>query len=507
MKALQKVQPYLPFLFALLGGGLMPYAFAPYYYGFCSVLSITLFLAAIINTRFAKALFIGWLYGLTMFGIGTSWVYFSIHDFGNAPPLLAAWITALFVMSLALFPATLSALLALGFKKNNATRYLLVFPALWVVFEILRGWLLTGFPWLYVGYTQSTTHLRAFAEIGSIFAVSWATVFVASVLFMLLHHYYQSGEGRRQKPYGLWVAMLAIWGVAFGVNQISWVTPTDKKLHVALVQGNIAQLMRWDERAISSIVQTYRTLTQSALHSSLIIWPEGAIPVALPESLPLFQAMETLLNTHNTGLIAGVPTQSPERGYYYNSLVGVGNVKGLYHKQYLVPFGEYVPFEKTLRGMIDFFNLPMSSMISGPTQQNLFLTPHYKIAPAICYEIAYPFYVQRIAKNADFILTVSNDAWFGSSIGPWQHLEIAQWRARETGKYVIRATNTGITAVIDPEGMINAIAPQFEPYVLHAYVAQMLGQTPWSRYGPWPLFSALAGVLLLACVLRLFEKR
>jgi apolipoprotein N-acyltransferase len=501
----KKIKPFLPYLIAILAGAIMPYAFAPYYMGTVSILSCALFLVALVKQRPARAFLIGGVYGLAMFGFGTNWVYVSIHNYGNAPPVLAAVITALFVMILALYPAILGALLNKFFPKDTATRNLLAFPTLWVILEILRGWVLTGFPWLYLGYTQSGTHLRAFAPIASVWAVSWSVVFVAAVLFMFLNYYYQA-ENKPKKRYGLVLAMVAIWALAFGLDKIIWTVQTDKKLDVALVQGNIAQLMRWDPQAITNIVATYETLTQDALNSDLIVWPEAAIPVPLPESLSLFKTMDTLTKAHHTALIAGVPTELADKTHYYNSLVAVGMASGIYHKEYLVPFGEYVPLEKYLRGLIGFFNLPMSSIVPGPSDQNLLIAQGYKIAPAICYEIAYPFFVQKMAQNADFILTVSNDAWFGTSIGPAQHLEIAEWRAWETGKYVIRATNTGFTAVINAEGTIAAIAPQFEPQVLHAEVFQTVGQTPWVRYGMWPLLGTLAFLLILAFFLRSREK-
>lgn len=499
----KKFKPYWPYFWGFIGGAIMPFAFSPYDIGVASIASCILLLWSLKNQKPRQAFLIGGAFGLGMFGVGTHWVYVSIHQYGNAAPWLASLITGLFILALALYPAFMSALLNRYFIRNNITRTLLAFPALWVAFEIFRGWFLTGFPWLFVGYSQSATHLRSFGALGSVWAISWVTVLIASILFSIITYYYEHQQNKKYRN-GLILGFIAVWGIAFGLNKITWVTPTTNQLQVALIQGNVPQLMRWDPKAVTRILETYQLLTPSALNNQLIIWPEGAIPLPLPHSAQFFKQMDVVTNMYHAGLIAGVPTELNNGQQYYNSLIGVGSASGVYHKSHLVPFGEYVPLESMLRGLIDFFNLPMSSFISGESNQKPLNIQNYMIAPAICYEIAYPIFVRNMSEHADFIVTVSNDAWFGSSIGPWQHLQIAQFRALETGKYVLRATNTGLTAIINPQGKIQNIAPQFEQAVLTGTITQMAGQTPWSRFGVWPLLAALAGVLGLAC---LFKKR
>ncbi|MGD9591330.1 MAG: apolipoprotein N-acyltransferase, partial [Candidatus Berkiella sp.] len=280
---------------------------------------------------------------------------------------------------------------------------------------------------------------------------------------------------------------------------------TAQILHVSLLQGNIPQLMRWDPAQVANNVQTYRNLTNQVLTTSgLIIWPEGAIPIPLPLSEKFFIQMAALASQNQTAIISGVPSQLPDQMHYYNSLIAVGlagindngcanyNTPGcIYEKTHLVPFGEYVPFESVLRGVIAFLNLPMSSFVEGPSGQSPLVAQGFRFAPALCYEIAYPFYVQSMSSNADFILTVSNDTWFGDTIGPLQHLQIAQFRALETGKYVIRGTNSGYTAIISPNGKLQAIAKPYETTILTGDVYVMSGNTFWVRFGYWPLLVAL----------------
>lgn len=488
---LKKIQPYYPFLLALGGGAIMPYAFAPFHIGVASILSCILFLKSLDKQQPRKAFLIGWCYGIAMFGLGVSWVYVSIHLYGEAPPLLAGFITGLFIILLGLFPASLAGLLNHYFKRD-LIRCLLAFPALWVLFEILRGWILSGFPWLYVGYSQMSNHLRAFAPLGSVWAVSWVTVLLASIIYAILEYYYRHTQNKKLRN-GLFLGLFTIWISAFGLQQIVWTAPSERKLDVGLVQGNIPQLMRWDPEQLTHILHTYQALTQEAMKNNVIVWPEGAIPVPVSQAQSLLVEWDQFTKAQDIALFSGIPTLL-ENQRYYNSLIGIGAASGVYHKRHLVPFGEYVPLEQLLRGLIGFFNLPMSDFVPGASQQAPLIAHGLRFAPAICYEIAYPMLVQSISKSADFILTISNDTWFGKSIGPAQHLQIAQFRALEMGKYVVRATNSGFTAIIDPSGQIQSMAPQFEPYVLSDSIWVMEGQTAWSRYGIWPLL----GLLVLA---------
>jgi len=506
LEVYKKIKPFLPAFFAILAGISMTYSFAPYYIGGAAILSAGVFLACLKKQTAGKGFLIGWLYGLGMFGSGANWIYVSIHDYGNATPVLAFIITLLFVIALALCPALLGLILCRYFPEQNVVRNLLVFPALWVAFEIIRGWFLTGFPWLYVGYAEMGNHLRSFAPIGGVWLVSWVSVLFASTLYTIINYFYDHQNNPLLRN-SLLIGALSIWGIAFGLSQIKWVTPTDKKLDVALIQGNVAQLMRWDPAHLQAIIRTYESLTATAMNSNIIIWPEAAIPLAIPLSTPLFDRLGNVMSEHNIALIAGVPTELSDGAHYYNSLIGIGNAQGDYHKTHLVPFGEYVPFESALRGLIGFFDLPMSSMVSGPLQQNALIAQGYRFAPAICYEIAYPIFVQTMSKEAEFILTVSNDAWFGKSIGPAQHLQIAQFRALENGKYVLRATNTGFTAIIGPQGELNAVSPQFQSNILTGTITVMAGQTPWSTWGPWPVFIGLVIALGAAFGLRLRRKK
>lgn len=498
----KKILPYWPFALALCAGALFPFGLAPYNMSIATIVSVMLLLIPLGKAHWKRAAWIGLWYGIGLFGVGASWIYASIHDYGYAAPWLAFTITGLFILILSLFPAAQLSSLVKLFPENSTSRCLIAFPTWWVLWEIIRGWFLTGFPWLYVGYSQIDNHLAsAFAPIGGVFLVSFFTVLLSCTLYSLIDYYYIQ-KNKPQLLRSLYLLFVCIWVLAYGIQKFPMVYPTGNTISVALVQGNIPQLLRWDPQAVTNIIRSYRDTTLALPKVDLVVWPESAIPLPLPLSASIFADMNTLLAARQMGLIAGVPSEVRNGMQYYNSLVGVGTASGIYHKHHLVPFGEYVPLEKLLRGLIGFFDLPMSAFIGASAHQSPLMLGPYRFAPAICYEIAYPFYVQSMSQNADVILTVSNDTWFGETIGPAQHMQIAQFRALENGKPLIRATNTGITALVDYKGEITDTMPQFEAQVLTGTIALTQGQTCWTRFGMWPLFLFLAALLGIAALKR-----
>jgi apolipoprotein N-acyltransferase len=256
------------------------------------------------------------------------------------------------------------------------------------------------------------------------------------------------------------------------------------------MQGNIEQSMKWDPEQLNAQLALYRDMTFSAKPTDLIIWPETAIPVLKDRALGYLGMLNTFANGRNAALITGVPIrQSNERGEqrYYNGISVVGQGSGDYLKQKLVPFGEYVPLQDLLRGLIAFFDLPMSDFARGSAEQSLLQAKGHAIATFICYEVVYPEFASSLAAQSDLLLTISNDTWFGRSIGPLQHLQMAQMRALEAGRWMIRATNNGVTALIAPNGQISEQLPQFEQAVLYGQVQPMQGLTPYLYWRGWPM--------------------
>jgi apolipoprotein N-acyltransferase len=261
-------------------------------------------------------------------------------------------------------------------------------------------------------------------------------------------------------------------------------------LSVTAIQGNIEQNLKWDPAQIEAQLLLYQSLTLNAAPSDLVIWPETAVPVLKEQAQGYLNSMDRLMQQRDSALITGLPLRqldSYDQLRYYNAITTLGDSQGEYLKQKLVPFGEYVPLQDLLRGVIAFFDLPMSDFARGPSQQAPLNAKGYKIAPYICYEVVYPEFAAELAAQSDILLTISNDTWFGTSIGPMQHLQMAQMRALEAGRWMIRATNNGVSALIDPHGVINATVPQFQQAVLRGSVVPMQGLTPYLRWQSWPL--------------------
>ena len=487
--------PLIAAVVVTLAGALSTLSFSPFEFWPAALLSIYLFIYVLQKKQLQRGFWLGWLYGLGMFGTGSSWVYVSIHIHGNAPVLLALLLTTIWTILLALLPA-LFAFCYLYFLAAHRGAILFGFPALWVLFEWLRSWLLTGFPWLYLGYSSIDTWLAGWAPIGGVYLLSLALSFSAAGIFLTCHH----PNNRIKLITILMVASLWLGGLAFKKIECTS-SDSSRIIKIGIVQANIAQQLKWNPNYYATTLGIYQNMTMRLLDSDIIIWPEAAIPNYYQNAQKFLLPVSEKLKKNNITLITGIPFLSTDNGNLkvHNSIAAMGNGEGIYHKQQLVPFGEYVPMESFLRGLIEFFDLPMSSFSPGEPNQDLLLAGKYQFAPFICYEIVYPDLVRNFARDADFLITVSNDSWFGASIGPLQHLQMARMRALENGKYLIRSTNNGISAIVDQKGKIKSQSKQFVAQSLEGDLQIVRGQTPFSLIGSLPVL--LFCIALLACII------
>lgn len=480
-------------LLALVAGALTTLSLAPFDIWPLALLSIGALYLGLRELTPKQAAGRGWCYGFGLFASGVSWVYVSIHDFGAAPPPLAGTLTLGFVAGLALFSALLGWAWA-RWIRQAATPLLnaLLFAALWLAVDALRGWVLTGFPWLYAGYSQLNGPLAALAPVGGVWLLTFAVALSATLLVEL-----PALLRQKTQLVGTLALLLVIWGSALGLGKHAWTTAKGEPLSVAAMQGNVAQSMKWDPKKLEMQLLLYRDMTLRSNPVDLIVWPETAVPILKDQAEGYLTMMSRFAQDRQSALITGVPIRQPNAEgemRYYNGLTSVGDAQGTYLKQKLVPFGEYVPLQDMLRGLIAFFDLPMSDFARGTPEQSLLQAKGYRIAPFICYEVVYPEFAASLAAQSDILLTVSNDAWFGHSIGPLQHLQMAQMRALEAGRWMIRATNNGVTVLIDPQGRIAERIPAFEEAVLYGEVTPMQGLTPYLEWRSWPL---IIGCLLL----------
>ncbi len=481
-----------PAIVLLAGAGLV-LSFAPFaFYPLAIIFPAILFYFWSEATP-ARSAWLGFVFGLGLFGAGASWVYISIHEFGFMPAPLAAFLVFLFVACLSLFPAAAGWLQA-RVMKPGAYRLLFAVPVFWVLMEWLRGWLMTGFPWLNLGYSQSNSLLMNLAPLIGVYGMSLFVAILAALTAMLIRS-------------GGWQRLLATGCLFAGIFIVSWISggmqyvaPVGEKVDIALLQGNVPLSEKWKPGASHKVIAHYVALSRKVVDgSAIIVWPEGAVPDSWQHvsdwiGLSLPRRQDGSAPDYLIGAIDSHPA-----GNYYNAAITVldSNKKpvanGVYRKQHLVPFGEFLPLKPLLDWLIDYLKIPMSDFTRWQGAQPDLVLGGWPVAVSICYEDAFGEELAAPAADAAFLINISEDAWFGDSLAPHQRLQMAQIRARETGRYFVRAANTGFTAVINEKGEITSSLPQFTSGVLVSEVIPMKGQTPYVRYGN----SLFLGLLLL----------
>jgi len=467
------------FLALFVSGALLPLSLAPFYFWPIAIVSMAVLFRNLQEQTPKQALAKSLVFGFGMFFAGASWVYVSIHEHGFIPAPMALIATTLFCLFMAVLfalPFILSALI-----PQNPASWLIGLPSIWVLSEWFRSWAFTGFPWLYSGYAHTETWLSGWAPIGGVMWLSFLTALAAALLSQL-------SQGRRNQRSAKMALISVIAAVVSGyfLQQVSWTSPTGKNLSVVLIQPNTDQNKKWTYSEREGILQQLQNQTQPHWGADIIIWPEAAIPTTPKNVWKFLDRLDRQAKVNQTALITGIPTYDASRRLFFNSVIALGANRGQYNKTRLVPFGEYVPFAAQLRGLIKFFNLPMSFFSLGDADQPLLNIAGEKVATAICYEIVYPNLVASMAREATMLLTVSNDAWFGHSIAPRQHMQMARMRALENAKPMMRGTSNGVTALVDHRGEITATIEQFNAGELSGYIAPRSGQTLFSQTGSWP---------------------
>lgn len=482
-----------PCLISLFLGATLVLAFAPInWYPFAFIAPAILY-ALLQRKSSQEAALIGWWFGVGQFGAGVSWIYVSIHVYGFTPIPIAVVFTGLFISVLAIFPLIQCYLLVRFFPKNSNSKLFLVYPLSWVLIEWIRSWIFTGFPWLLIAYSQvNDPLLKGFVPILGEFGVGALTIFISASLFYIVSNYKKCSKIMMSI---LSILLIAISGqVLFHIN---WTKPLGKPISVALIQGDISQSIKWDPNKVRSIVKTYYDLTIQHWHEKIIVWPEAAVPLPLNDAEKFLTPMDALAKQHHVSIITGIPVQVNDSFKYYNAMIGLGDGSGHYYKQHLVPFGEYVPMANLLRGFMRFFNLPMSDMIPGSTSQSDLKADNIVVDPFICYEIAYAQDLFRQASQSAVLLTISDDAWFGDSLAPAQHLQIGQFRALQSGRDLLFDGNNGITAIVNDKGKIINRIPQFVQGVLVGDFQPRTGKTPWLYIGNQPIILFMFIVLAI----------
>jgi apolipoprotein N-acyltransferase len=493
-----------PKLLALVAGGLTVFAFAPFGVWPLQILCLALLFILALRAETVRAAFhLGWAFGSASMTTGTYWLYISLHDYGGLPALLAMLAVGLLAIALGLFYAS-----AIGAAKwlmqrsqGALTKALLILPACWMLADWLRGWIFTGFPWIATGYAHTESPLAGFAPLVGVYGIGWLAALLAGCITLLKMH---------RKPALALLILIPVAGIA--LQNIHWTTPQGHPISVRLLQGNVAQDLKFDSEQLAHSLNLYQQLIQQE-PADLIATPETALPM-LATQLPAgyLEQIAGFGKVSGSTLIIGVPwTTAP--GVYLNSVLGLadGAASYRYDKHHLVPFGEFIP--PGARWFIDLMQIPLGDFGRGDLLQPPIRVKDQWLLPNICYEDLFGEEIaaqlsaahSRGTPQASILLNVSNIAWFGDSIALPQHLQISQMRTLETGRPMLRATNTGATAVIDGRGVVTASLPPFTSGALKAQVQGMQGQTPYIVLGN-SLPVGLASLLLL-CLWWIVSRR
>ena len=474
-------------------GVLLSFAFAPRGWWPLAVLSPAILFWLWQGASRRDAAWLGFWFNAGTFSVGTYWLYTSIHGFGQAPVWLALMLMAGLVAIMGTYHAALGYSAARWLPARGPLRWLVGLPAAWLLTEWFRGWFLSGFSWLSLGYSQTDTLLARYAPVLGVYGISALLLMSAGALVML-------GFARTARPRVIAAAVLALpWIVAMALD-VQWTRAAGRATGVAVIQGAIPQDMKWLEANRDATLERYAKLTREALGTPLIVWPESAVPDLANNVGSYLGSLYREAGRSGSALAIGVVRASDAGDQVFNSVLVMGERGvGWYDKRHLVPFAEYFPVPGFVRNWLRLMSLPYSDFTHGSRSQPPLIAAALRLLPTICYEDAYGTSQLAQMADANVLVNVTNDAWFGRSSARYQHLQIARMRAIEAGRYIVRAANDGVSAVIGPRGEIVARAPEHEPAVLRAEIVPHTGLAPYAHFGNWPiLLLAVAAVTLAA---------
>lgn len=493
----QRVRAFLALLFGACG----TLAFSPYDLWPAAIISLCGLLSVTLNRTTKQSFLLGFFWAFGLFASGVNWVYVSISNFSGMPLGINIFLIVLFFAYLSVYTAIFAGLLAYFCPCTNWWRLSIAAPVFWQLTEFLRSQIMTGFPWLQFGYSQISGPLKSIAPILGVDAI---TLILMSIAGLLVNAFSQ----KRVAP-----ALIAIFFLILPLSFRQWnwfALLPEKTVNIAIVQGNISQLAKWSPQELASTLQIYLNETDPYIGKApIIIWPESAIPDYEARQNRFLTMIDKQLCAKNSSLITGIidAHTSLQGDKIYNSIIILGEApaysypaKERYNKHHLVPFGEFIPLKTLLRLPVLFLNIPISSFSQGDSLQPQLHVKGYNLTAAICYEIILGKQLRDNFKpDTHFLLTLSNDAWFGDSIGPRQHFQMARMRALELGRPLLLSTNNGVTAAVDANGKVIAEIEQFARGVLEVKVTPTSGVTPYARFGSIPTW--FITILLGICAL------
>lgn len=469
---------YSKYIIVFVAGLLAPLGFSPFHLPGLTILSLAFLFSELLQCSVKHGFTLGFAYGLGYFGFGVSWVIISIHDYGQLDYFLSSIITLLFIMYLSLFPGLVGYLFKLLSSKCNLFITMLLFSTLWCLSEFARSKLFTGFPWLLVGITQIDTPLKYTAPIIGIYGLGLICSFLSTLLVLIVK------DNTIKRYYYVCIFILVLITPSIGKN-LHWTEIKKTPISIGAIQPNLSMRDKWDETLFWNLLKYYENTTDKLLGKNLIVLPESAIP------LPASYVEDYLLKLHEkalkakSSLILGIlqPTNNDETNFY-NSIISLGEATGAYVKRQLVPFGEYIP--KPFIAINRWLNLPEPNVVPGKATQALINIANHPIASLICYEIAYPNILRSQMPMAQWIVSISDNGWFGHSLASYQQLQMAQMLSLLTGRYQILVNNDGLSSVINDQGAIVEGLPAFNSGILQTDIFPANGITPWIIWSDHP---------------------
>jgi apolipoprotein N-acyltransferase len=494
LNAAQRNQILVRLTAAFAAGAGFNAGFAPFGWWPIALIAPAALFALIRGLPPRRAFAAGAAFGVGLFAFGTYWLYTCLHVFGLVPVWLTVVLQTALVVAMSLYFAALCYVANRFWLKPGATRDWLVLPALWVLIEWLRGWLLSGFPWLSTGYAMIDSPLSGWAPIFGVYGLTWA----AATVSVAINIVFMPAVPFSRRCLGVTAAATLFIAPAL-LARHHWTHATGAPVAIAAVQGAVPQDQKWQAKNRDLTMERYLRLSREAWGSRLIIWPEAALPVLAPQIQDYLQKLHDEGRAHDADFAIGLVDYQPDTKQYFNGILVLGDAgHGWYYKRHLVPFGEYFPVPAFVRSWLRLMSLPYDDFTAGSSHQAVLTAAGQKLGLTICYEDAFGSQQLKVLRQANLLINVTNDAWFGDSTARHQHLQIARMRALEAGRFLIRAANDGITAAIDAQGTVVVRLPQFQEAVLRTEVQPMTGLTPYARLGNYPIVIGALSLLAIA---------
>ncbi len=488
-----KLKTIYDIIFIIILALLYNLSFSPFDYKYTIYLSLIGYFSLIFNKEKSQAMKYSFIYGFFVYLIGVSWIFNSLYDYGGENFLLSSVMTLIFISLMGSF----FILIGYVFNKEYSKYKKFIFPvhiaSLWTFIEILKSNILGGFPWLLAGTSQiNFVYNNIFPLFGTYF-ISFIVVMFSMVFFLIL-------KSREKLYYFKYFITIFLFLILFSNVDSHEDVTKDREFRVSILQPNIKPTYKYDKDNINEIKRVIYDMSNYSKDSNIIIFPETVIPELYSDKDNIFKK---ILSKNKKTLISGIFRHDATQNRFFNSMLVIDKKNNIYDKRKLVPFGEFTPLPELLLPIARMLDIPMSNLSKGNNKNSEIVLDELIVHPLICYESAYPNLINQVdLSKPEVIVILSNDSWFGESLAPYQHLQISQTRAVEFNKYILRAANTGISAVIDNNGNIKGTIGLNQRGLINEIFRAKTGKTLYSHFGDYPVLVLIFAIMISALYLR-----